>query len=356
MTDRPLAPTRAQLEDLEARHVAFLEARLRSPRAREEWRANVGAVLADLLRTPLGEVIEAQALGAAIEAALSRPLFDEIVRPALEQIAAEAHAHAMKAPDTIGTVVPPAARKRMEALLARPDVLPPKLIREIAVQDAAHEVMRDVLYDALKQFSERVNPFVADWGLPALLKKLGPFAGGLGKGLDGTRMEFERRLDPEIRRFLQGFSSKALRDMAESVITRGDTPPFVAFRQRLGSFLLEQRLSDVLLDATGTREAAAVGLDIAAHVLADEEMKKKRRALVDGWIAANASTPLGDIVAKWGLPRTPPAALIEALADATFPAFSAAIATPAAKQWLASVTAEFYDGITASDEPARAEG
>jgi hypothetical protein len=312
----------------------------------------VGAVLADLMRTPLGEVIEAEALGKAIDAALSRPLFDDLVRPALEQIATEAHANAMKAPAPIGEVVPPAVRARIDALLARPDVVPPKLIREIAVQDAAHEVMRDVLYDALKQFSERVNPFVADWGLPALLKKLGPFAGGLGKGLDGTRAEFERRLDPEIRKFLQGFSRQALRDMAESVITRGDTPPFVAFRQRIGGFLLEQRLSDVLLDGAGTREVTGIGLDVAAHVLGDEAMAKKRRALVDAWIAANARTPLGDIVAKWGLPRTPPASLVEALADATFPAFTAAIATPAAKQWLASLTAEFYDGIAAADEAA----
>lgn len=352
MNDRPLAPTRAQLEDLKAKHTAFLEARLRSPRAREEWRANVGAVLADLMRTPLGEVIEAEALGKALDALLARTLFDEVTRPAIEKIAPEAHAQAMKAPDAIGAHVPAPARARIEALLARPDVVPPKLIREIAVQDAAHEVMRDVLYDALKQFSERVNPFVADWGLPALLKKLGPFAGGLGKGLEGTRTEFERRLDPEIRKFLQGFSSKALRDMAESVITRGHTPPFVAFRQRIGSFLLEQRLADVLLDAKGSREVTSIGLDIAADVLGDEALAKKRRALVDGWIAANARTPLGDLVAKLGLPRTPPASLVEALADATFPAFTAAIATPAAKQWLAGLAAEFYDGVAASDEAA----
>src|SRR6185369_5521847 len=54
--------TIAQLAALEARHIAFLEARLVSARSAEEWRRNATAVFAGLLASKLSDVIDARAV------------------------------------------------------------------------------------------------------------------------------------------------------------------------------------------------------------------------------------------------------------------------------------------------------
>jgi hypothetical protein len=359
LNDRPVSTSRATLDDLKERHVAFLEARLSaaSARTRAEWRANVASVLDELLHAPLGMLVEPDTLVAALDTAASRAIFDEVLRPALERGARDVHAELVKERAPIGEFVPKNARDALADLFARPDLVPPKLVREIASHDAAQDVMRDILYDALKQFSERVNPFVAEWGLPSLLKKLGPFGlAGIGKSIDGMRIDFEKRLDPEIRKFLLGFSREALKNTADSIVNRADTPPFVALRRRLAAFLFEQRLAELLLDAKGSADATRIALDVAAHLVSHEELAKKRRALVRSFLDAHGKTPLVDVLVSLGFPAKPPAALVDAVADATFPALSAALESPSAKRWLRSLVAEFYDGLVTADEhPAAAE-
>jgi len=355
---RPVETSRAALEDLKARHIAFLSARLTSTDAKDEWRRTMADVLDELRFAPLGRLVETSSLVAALDAAITRSNVDPLLRPFTERVVREARALLVEERATIGAFVPASAQRALADLFARPDVVPPKLVREIAEHEAAREVMREVMHDGLEQFSKRVNPFVAEWGLPSLIKKLGPFGfGGVGKTIDGMRGEFEKRLEPEIRKFLHGFSREALRNAATSIITRSGTPEFVALRRRLAAFLLEQRFSEVLLDATASEEAARIGLDVAAHLAANEELAARRRAFVTAWVEENASRPVGEVLASLGLPNEVPRELVSALAEATFPALTATLATPAAERWLASLVAEFYDGLVASDEaePTKSE-
>jgi len=351
LNDRPVPASRAALEDLKARHIAFLTARLSSPRARSEWRANVAAALDELLQKPLASLVDPTALDAALDIALSRATFDETLRPALEELARAAHAALVAERAPIGTFVSPTARDDLFALFARPDLIPPKLIREVADHEAAREVMREVMHDALKQFSERVNPFVAEWGLPSLLKKLGPFGlGGVGKSIDALRVDFEKRLDPEIKKFLHGFSRDALKNTADSVINRADTPPFIALRKRLAAFLLEQRLAEVLLDAKGSDQLVRIALEVTTHVVSQEAMIARRRAFIRAFLQTHGDKPLTDILKTFGVPAKPPASLVDALADATYPVVATVLHTDAAQRWLRSLVDEFYDGLIASDE------
>ncbi|MRG94858.1 hypothetical protein [Polyangium spumosum] len=351
MNERSVQTTRAALEDLKTRHIAFLRARLSSPAARAEWQKTVADVLDELRFAPLGRVVEPSSLVSALDAAITKQTVDTKLRPAIERLAREVHAVLVKEDATIGSFVPEHARRELAALFARPDVLPPKLVREIAESEAAREVMREVMADALKQFSERVNPFVAEWGLPSLMKKLGPFGlGGVGKAIDGLRVDFEKRLDPEIRKFLLGFSGKAVKNAAESILARGSEPPFVALRQRLAEFLLEQRFAEVMLDVDATTQGARIGVDVAAHLAAHATLAARRRAFVLAWVKENEEKPVSEVLASLGLPDKPPRELVEKLADATFPALLSTLGTPAAQAWLASIVAEFYDGLVAADE------
>lgn len=348
MNDTPLKVQRETLDLIKERHLRFLEQRLSAsePRTRAEWRGNVASVIQDLMHAPIGLLVEEQALLAALDTAIDRVFLDQTIRPAIDRAAKLSYAALVKEKKPLGELVPKSAKDALLDIAKRPDLLPPKLVREIASHEAANEVMRDVLQDALKQFAERVNPFVAEWGLPSLLKKLGPFGlAGVGKSIDTMRIDFEKRLDPEIRKFLQGFSRDALKNTSDSIINRADTPAFVALRKRLVTFTLEQRLAELLLDEKAAEAVTQIGIEVGNHLLHDEELKAKRIALLREFVATNNHRPVREVLHSLGLPDKPPAALIDALADATFPALMAVLESPTTKGFLRSLVTEFYDGL-----------
>src|SRR5262245_14601612 len=133
-----LTPT--DLAQLRARHLAFLKARLVSPQAEAEWRANLAAGYRDLLATKVLAVIDAPALAAALDAVLTpeavtraaRPLGQHILPLVLRELGAE---HSK-----IGEHVPEATRQKIESLMARPSALTDRILRELAEQEAVQQV------------------------------------------------------------------------------------------------------------------------------------------------------------------------------------------------------------------------
>ena len=70
------------------------------------------------------------------------------------------------------------------------------------------------------------------------------------------------------------------------------------------------------------------------------------------FVDAHARDSVRGVLVAFGISDKLPPGLVDALADATFPAFAAAVASRTGKQWLAGLVAEFYDGLVASDEAA----
>jgi len=330
----------AALAALKARHIAFFEARVVSPKAEAEWRTNISAIYKELLATRLRDLVRASALCDAANALLTSDAVERAVRPvakkALTELFAEVRAEKGKVSDRLS----PAARKRIDALVSRPGLIPGRFLREIVKEDAVDDVMRDVLYDALKEFTEQVNPFFADWGLPALIKKISPF--GIGKGLTSLRAEFDRRLEPEMRKFIQGFSKKSIKRMAEFTIEHGDEPKFVEVRRRLLAWLLAQEIADLArsTDMEAVLLGQEIALDMAAFELDRSEHRARRRALLEQAIAARQDRTLGEVLAELGVTFTPD---LDAIAAATWPAVRAALSSPPVRAWFAEMIGEFYD-------------
>ena len=91
----------------------------------------------------------------------------------------------------LGDFVPAKARARIDKLLEKMRTVNEKLVRQLIEQEAMEVTLRVVIFDALKEFNEKFNPFVADWGLPGLLKGLGRFGlSPLTKSIDNVRLEF----------------------------------------------------------------------------------------------------------------------------------------------------------------------
>ena len=353
MNERSSPVSRAALDDLKSKQVAFLHMRLVSPAARAEWRSNVAKIFDELLEVPLGQLVETNSIVSVVDALLLRTVLDTTLQPMLLQIVRVLRAMLVAEKAQIGTFVPPNAQRTFRDLAARSSSLTVPLVREISEHEAARIVMSDVLHDALVQFSDRVNPFVADWGLPSLLKKFSPFGlGGVSKSIDGMRVEFERRLEPEIRKFLIGFSREALRKGAGSITSQSDTPAFIALRQRIVAFLFEQRFADVLLDERDSDSVTRAAMDVIVHVCTDDKLAQRRRQIVKEFVDANAQTSVRNVLVSLGAPDKPPAGVVETIAEATFPAFAAAVGSVAGKSWLEGLVAEFYDGLVASDESA----
>src|SRR5512141_3082683 len=128
--------TAEDLAQLEARHLAFLRARLVSAEAEAEWRANLPVVWADLLSAKIGSLVDAPALAAALDATLTSDAVERAARPlgklilplVLRELGAE--------PGKLFDHIPAGARKKLEALLARPTALPDRAMRELAEQEA----------------------------------------------------------------------------------------------------------------------------------------------------------------------------------------------------------------------------
>jgi len=335
--------TSADLADLRARHLAFLAARLVSPEAEAEWRANLPLIFADLLSAKVTAVADAAALSAALDATLTadnveraaRPLGKLVLPLALRELGAE--------PGKLGDRVPAATRRKIEALLARPSAFPDRALRELADQEAVQEVMRDVLYDGLKEFSEKVNPFIAEWGIPSLLKKMSVLGGAMTKGLESVRAELDRRMEPEIQRFLAGFTRKGLRRMVDTTASRAADAKSIALRKHMLAWALDQELAALAkeVDAETIALGQEIAMDVTAAELGRAERRAQRKRLIEEAVAAAGEKTVGEALMALGVMVTPD---FDALAAATWPLAKALLGGPAVTGWLETVVGEFYDG------------
>ncbi len=161
------------------------------------------------------------------------------------------------------------------------------------------------------------------------------------------RVDFEKRLDPEIRKFLQGMTRKSLRKMVELVIAKADEPRFVAVRKSLVAWLLEQEIAALSrsTDAEVVLLGQEIALDITAAELSREGFRARRRAMIEAALAARSERTVGEVLAELGVDLVLD---YEALAQASWPLVRSAFATPAVRSWLAAIVGEFYDAEIAA--------
>lgn len=344
MSAEKIALPQAVIESLKARQIAFFEARLAG--AEEEWRKNVASAYGELLEMRAGDLIDKNAFCEAVDAALSSEMVRSTLRPLGQAALRAIRGELLTRREKVGDYVDAKARAKLDALLERPKLFPDRLARELIKEEAVEEVMRDVLYQTLKEFSEKVNPFFADWGLPALLKKLSPFGlGGMKKGLEAFQVEFNRRLEPETRRFLQSFTGQGLRRMVDQMIAKSDDPKAIAVRKHVAAWVLEQEvaLPARSLDDEGARIFEELSLDVAEGLVANEALRKRRREVIEAAFEAHKEKTVKEALAAFGA-KAP--ADVDAFARAAWPLVRAALATPTARAWIAQMVEEFFSEAT----------
>ena len=338
------ALSRKTLDDLKRRHVAFLEERLVSGQAREDWIRGFRDGYERILTLRIRDVLEP----AAIAEALHRALTADSIRSFFAPVARDLHLRALaslKAEETsLGDYVPPDARLAIDAMLEGNNLVPDSLVRKVFEQQVIVDAIDDTLYDGLLQFNTTVNPFFADWGLPSIIKRM-PIGGSLIlASMEAMRAEFERRLEPEIRKFVAAFSRRATGELTAAFLTRGGDPKFVELRKNLVAFLYSQSLADLL--AGVNEETIGKGTLAAEHVMLellvrDHSDQKLRRALVS-FVEARGDATVGDWLEDIGATGPPN---LEGWAEMLWPHVQGAARSPVVRDYLRQITAEFYDSL-----------
>ena len=239
------------------------------------------------------------------------------------------------------------ARAAIEALASQPDVVDAAMVRAVTREPAMEAVMRDVLFEALVAFNERTNPFVAPWGVPALLDALPRVGrGAIRKTFDTVRGEFERRLEPEMRRFLEGFSRKSLDTMVDLFQAKASDPELVALRRRAVGKVLDAPIAELAWPPGDPRqEALATAVEAAvAHVLVEPRVRTLVQTAVDDWWGRHRSKTLEELLGELAmvLPDLAPfvaaawPAVQAAMVDDAVVALLSELIDQSHEEWLAS--------------------
>jgi hypothetical protein len=242
--------------------------------------------------------------------------------------------------EKLGMYVPDVTRIKIDELLGKPGVVPEKLLRQLLEQEEVEAILRDILYDALKEFNEKVNPFFADWGLAGILKKV-PGLGLVSRSMENVRGEFDKRLDPEIRKFLQGFSRRALRKLADSAVQERDTGKSVALRRAIAAWLYEQQVKDLAgkPDPERAKLTREITFEIIEHSASLDAVRTRRKHAIAELLREFGGRTLGEVISSVGMTERPD---FDAAARATWPAVKAIVESPAVKDRIASMFDEFY--------------
>lgn len=334
--------TPQQIALLRSRQLAFLAERLVDDRARGDWMRSFAAGYDHVCTLPLKSVLDAKHVVTTLEKALTKDAVRGHVAPIVREVNRRVVA-ALKTEDVkLGTYVPEEARKAIDEIVARPDLVPEEVIRRVFEDEVVEEVMRDVIYDALKEFNESVNPFFADWGLPALIKKVMPIGSGtVLKSMNAVRGEFDKRLEPEMRKFLLVFARKSKTKIADFVIGKGGDAKMVGLRQSVVRFFYEESIAHLLknVDDDARMSADDAGLAIALEVIANEKPRAKLLAELEKLITEHGDETIGDFLERIGVVE-PPA--LEPLAELTWPLVKLALESPPAKAFYERVIWDFF--------------
>lgn len=343
MTEISLPP--GAVAALRARHIAYLAERLTDDRAKADFVHSFANVYDHVLRQRLRDLVDPGAAATALTRVLTREAVRALAAPVVREIHRRAVASLKRDDAKLGDYVPEEARDAIAALLARPDLVPEDLVRRVLEDEATQEILRDVLYDALVEFNDSVNPFFAEWGLPGLLKRFMPIgSGAVLRSVGAVRAEFDARLEPEIRKFLLVFMKRSRGKIASLAVAKNADPQFIALRKSLASFFYEQTLADVTRsvddDARDQTDTAVEAIVI--EVLAKDRPRERLVAELEAFLAERGDSTLGEWLVSIGAVARPD---LETIATLLWPHVKMLLASSSARAFYERITWEFYDGL-----------
>ena len=314
---------------------ARIDDALFGPRARTEWRGPLETTVKAALDAPLGSLVVGDALADFVELVVERAFLTDTVKPVATALARFLLAEAQRDGRPLASYLSTETRDAVTAFAVSAKPVPAALLEALLAEKGVRAFVEGFLFDAMQEFYERANPFFADSGLPAMVKKMIPIgSGAVLKALDVLRDEFEKRLEPELKKFLGGFTGRALGSLKVGV-GGGSRELAEGLASTVLGFVLNRPVSELASEMQPERMDSAVAMVIAilADLDDDETFRARRREIVKGFLTANASTPVRDVLAHHHVRIAPN---FDALADATYPLVSGIVRLAPVRSWFAS--------------------
>ena len=334
------------LDEATRRHVretqlAWFSRWLEGEDARQAWVRMVGHAVTMALSSPPSTLIDESSLDRLIAAALASETIANTIAPAVVAAVAETALRARTLDETPAGLLGPDAARAIDRVAELPDLASEAVVHAILTSSAVEQLVGEHLFDAINIFSRKVNPFVAEWGLPALLNALPLLGrGAIKTALGGVHEEFERRLEPETRRFITGFVKQSLQKAERELTTRSGAPEHVRLRKEIATAVMKVPLREFVWDPRseiGQRVLAAVNASVR-HTMGHPSVREAlENALAD---VLKESATVGEILGRYGI-AVPP---VEELADATLPAVRRVLALPAVQEELGNRIDESLGG------------
>ena len=307
-------------------------------RPKEEWRELWEATWDHLLLTPVKDLIDADTAKALADRLVDPVLVTELARPIVAKVAPLVIAELREDEQPVGRFLPPEAKEKLQEALARPGLVHPDWVRAMFRGEAAEAVLNHALYRALKDFSTL---------LPRLMVKISPMGrfgvlGSAGAWAEKLIEELEKLIEPEIKSFLADSTGRVLERAAEFTIAKIDDPASIEFRATFVNFMLSKSPA-FFLEAASDELIGDMGavVELTAQYLA--EMPEVRAGIHERIVQVmeySAGKTLGEVLALEGSEARPP---IDALADATWPAFTSVLSSMQAQAWMDTLLDELFD-------------
>lgn len=336
---------RPLVDEIRNRQLEWARKQLVSPEAEATFREGLKFGWEALLAKPIAELVNPAALDESLDRILEPKLVREATAPIGRALRAWLLGQLQADEAFVGDYVPEAARTWIDGLISRSAPVRTRITKVVVEHETTEALMRDVLHDALTDFSNKVNPFFAEWGLPALLKRVMPLgSGAVLRSMESMKAEFDKRLEPEIRRFLQGASRQALRKLSGMLTNSEETPQAIALRAAIFEAILEQKVSELgaELGEEGFVLAQGVGDEVVAHFLSLDSIRTRRRAALEAFVEAHGGATLGEVLAQYEIGWVPD---LDALATALWPVIESALASEPVQKLLDGWINRFFDEI-----------
>jgi hypothetical protein len=345
---KPSELPKGVLAELRRRHVVFLRDRLVGEAAREDWTRLARESWKSLAARRVRDVVDAKAAAGALVRVLDADSIQRLLAPVLKDVARQT-VRALQSDDALlGDYVPSDARVAIDKLLERHDLIPDDLVRKVFEQKVVEDAIQNTLYDALTQFQSTVNPFFAEWGLPSILKRM-PIGGGMIlASMEAMRGEFDRRVEPEIRKFLAVFSRRTQGEIAELFLSKSGDPKLVQLRKDIVAYLYTRPIEDLLagLDDEVTETTAFVAERVALRVVERKEAAESLETALRRLLDEHGDATVGQWLERTGASAD---AAIERWAEIVWPLVRNVLASAPVVELLERLTAEFYDDLATQD-------
>ena len=329
-----------------ARHLgAWLRKRLAGEEGRRDWERLVTSTWEHLEGVPLRTLAPPDAVERVMLAQIEPDRLCDFVRPIVGTILPQVVAHLREDKAALGRWVPDSSRNAIQKMVSRPGLVHEELIRALFKQKAVEAVMADALYRGIRDFSTIMPRLMLGMMPTGRFAKLGG-AGALGKRIVE---EVEKRIEPEIKSFLKGGTTRALDRAADFAVEHSDDEAALAFRRNVVTFVLSKSPSfhTHALTTELLEELAPIVEKVTRYVATRDETKTLTRESIQEVASKYGDKPIGELLKEIGVEGKPD---LQGWAELTWPVIEQGLEAPGVASWMDGMVEELLA------EEARFEG